>query len=94
MNAAWKKNERNTGMILISNGGENAHRVASPGGSMAIGTVDGVFLLESRSAQNWFLRGRALEGIFVSGLTQLEDGRLFAATHGCGVARSDDAGQS
>lgn len=94
MNAAWKKNERNTGMILISNGGENAHRVASPGGSMAIGTVDGVFLLESKSAQNWFLRGRALEGIFVSGLTQLEDGRLFAATHGCGIARSDDAGRS
>ena len=81
-------------MILISNGGENSCRVAQPGTAMAIGTVDGVFLLESKTAENWFLVHRALEGIFVSGLTQLESGALVAATHGCGVARSDDGGRS
>lgn len=79
-------------MILISNGGENAHRTAEPGHRMAIGTVDGVFVLERGSGDNWFLRNRALEGIFVSGLTRLEDGGLVAATHGCGLARSDDGG--
>lgn len=94
MNAQSRKNDGNDKMILISNGGENAMRSPSPGTSMAIGTVDGVFILESRTSENWFLRHRALEGIFVSALTQLECGALIAATHGCGIARSDDEGRS
>jgi len=35
-----------------------------------------------------------LEGIFVSGLTKLSSGALIAATRGCGIARSDDGGQT
>jgi photosystem II stability/assembly factor-like uncharacterized protein len=78
-------------MILLSNGGTNAHRSRAPSDTMVIGTVDGIVLLE-RSAQGWKIRHRALGGCSVSAVTASEDGTLFAATHGFGAARSDDGG--
>jgi hypothetical protein len=38
------------------------------------------------------VKHRALQGVFVSAVTALEDGTLFAATRGVGVARSEDGG--
>jgi len=78
-------------MILLSNGGTNAHRSRAPSDTMVIGTVDGVVVLE-RSAAGWKIKHRALGGCSVSAVTASEDGTLYAATHGFGAARSDDGG--
>ena len=83
-------------MILVSNGGTNAHRSRAPSDTMVIGTVDGVVVLE-RAAQElqqhaWKIKHRALGGCSVSAVTASEDGTLFAATHGFGAARSEDGG--
>ena len=80
-------------MILLSNGGTNSHRSAAHSKTMLIGTVDGVVLLE-RGPQFWTIKHRALGGCSVSAVTASEDGALFAATHGFGVARSEDGGYS
>lgn len=78
-------------MILLSNGGSNIHRANAPSHTIVVGTVDGVALLE-RSDKGWSLKHKALAGCFVSAVTALDDGTLFAATHGVGVARSEDGG--
>jgi hypothetical protein len=57
-----------------------------------VGTVDGIAVFDRAGPKQWSLRGRALEGCFVSALTPLQDGALIAVTHGLGVARSDDGG--
>jgi hypothetical protein len=79
-------------MILLSNGGTNIQRAGSPSDTIVVGTVDGIALLR-RGAQGWSVAGRALEGCFVSAVTELH-GVLFAATHGIGVARSTDGGHT
>ena len=73
-------------MILISNGGSNIHRAQRPSDTIAVGTVDGVAVL-ARSGEGWAIKHRALAGCFVSAVTALDDGTLFAATHGVGVAQ-------
>jgi photosystem II stability/assembly factor-like uncharacterized protein len=80
-------------MILLSNGGTNSHRANVLSNTMVVGTVDGVALLE-RSAPGWTVKHRALQGCAVSAVTALDDGTLFAATHGVGVARSGDGGST
>lgn len=80
-------------MILLSNGGSNIHRANAPSHTIVVGTVDGVALLE-RSDKGWALKHKALAGCFVSAVTALDDGTLFAATHGVGVARSEDGGMT
>jgi photosystem II stability/assembly factor-like uncharacterized protein len=80
-------------MILLSNGGTNAHRSRAASDTMVIGTVDGVVLLE-RSAHGWTIKHRALGGCSVGAVTASEDGTLFAATHGFGAAKSDDGGMT
>jgi photosystem II stability/assembly factor-like uncharacterized protein len=78
-------------MILLSNGGTNAHRSRAASDTMVIGTVDGIVVLE-RSARGWKIKHRALGGCSVSAVTASEDGTLYAATHGFGAAKSDDGG--
>ncbi|HEY1979941.1 MAG TPA: hypothetical protein VGH13_07625 [Xanthobacteraceae bacterium] len=78
-------------MILLSNGGTNIQRSAAPSDTILIGTVDGIALL-ARTAQGWTVKHRAMRGVFVSGVTALDDGTLFASTRGVGMARSDDGG--
>ena len=80
-------------MILISNGGTNIQRASSSSDRVLVGTVDGVALL-AKSERGWTVKHRALQGCFVSAVTGLEDGALFAATRGVGVARSDDGGMT
>ncbi|MGY4596943.1 photosystem II stability/assembly factor-like uncharacterized protein [Bradyrhizobium sp. GM22.5] len=80
-------------MVLLSNGGENTFRSTSETTRLVVGTVDGIFVLE-RAANAWRLATRALEGCSVSAVTSLASGTLLAATHGLGVARSVDNGQS
>lgn len=80
-------------MILLSNGGTNIQRAAGPSQSIAVGTVDGVAIL-ARTDKGWAVTHRALQGVFVSAVTALPDGTLFAATRGIGMARSDDGGIS
>ena len=80
-------------MILISNGGSNIHRAQKRSDTIAVGTVDGVAVL-ARGADGWAIKHRALAGCFVSAVTALDDGTLFAATHGVGVARSEDGGMT
>src|SRR6478609_8969378 len=78
-------------MILLSNGGTNIQRAQAPSDAILVGTVDGVALL-GKSERGWAVRHRALQGVFVSGVTASEDGTLFASTRGVGIARSDDGG--
>ena len=80
-------------MILLSNGGTNTHRTKRPSDTIVIGTVDGVAVL-ARSGAGWTVKHKALQGCFVSAVTALDDGTLFAATHNIGVARSDDGGMT
>ena len=79
--------------VLMSNGGANTFCCSAPCDRLIVGTVDGVFVL-SRDEREWALTWRALEGISVSSLTQLASGTILAATHGVGVARSTDEGQT
>jgi photosystem II stability/assembly factor-like uncharacterized protein len=81
------------GMILISNGGSNIQRAAKGSDSMAVGTVDGVAVL-ARSGDGWVIKNRGLAGCFVSAVAALDDGTMFAATHGVGVAKSEDGGMT
>ena len=78
-------------MVLLSNAGTNWHRSKQRSDAMVIGTVDGIALLE-RAGGSWTVKHRALVGCSVSAVTALDDGTLFAATHGVGVARSEDGG--
>lgn len=80
-------------MILLSNGGHNTHRAEQRSDTIIVGTVDGVAVLK-RSEAGWSVAHRALAGCFVSAVTMAGDGTLFAATHGVGVARSRDGGQT
>jgi Sortilin, neurotensin receptor 3, len=80
-------------MILLSNGGDNTHRLDARPDAITIGTVDGVAMLR-RADAGWQLGHKALDGCFVSAVTQDAGGTLFAATHGIGVARSRDGGES
>ena len=59
---------------------------------MVVGTVEGIAVFDRTGPKQWALRCKALEGCFVSALTALQNGTLIAATHGLGVARSDDGG--
>src|SRR5689334_506518 len=78
-------------MILLSNGGTNIQRAQAPSDAILVGTVDGVALL-ARGERGWSVKHRALQGVFVSGVTALDDGTLFASTRGVGMARSQDGG--
>jgi hypothetical protein len=78
-------------MILLSNGGTNIQRARAPSDTILVGTVDGAVLL-GRGERGWTVKHRALQGVFVSGVTALDDGTLFASTRGVGMARSEDGG--
>ena len=78
-------------MILLSNGGNNIARAKAPSDTIVVGTVDGIALI-GKSERGWSVKHRALQGVFVSGVTALGDGTLFASTRGVGMARSDDGG--
>jgi hypothetical protein len=78
-------------MILLSNGGDNIQRAKVASDTIAIGTVDGIAVL-AKSERGWAQKHRALQGVFVSGVTALADGTLFASTRGVGMAKSDDGG--
>ena len=73
-------------MILLSNAGSciSTGNVASD--RMYVGTVDGVACLERADAL-WTSKKNSLAGVFVSALAATQNGTLFAATHGAGVAR-------
>src|SRR5438105_2843391 len=62
-------------MILLSNGGTNIQRAQASSDTMLVGTVDGVALL-GKTERGWTVKHRALQGIFVSGVTALEDGAI------------------
>jgi hypothetical protein len=78
-------------MILLSNGGTNIQRAGAASDTILVGTADGIALL-AKSERGWTVKHRALQGVFVSGVTALDDGTLFASTRGVGMARSDDGG--
>jgi hypothetical protein len=78
-------------MILLSNGGTNIQRAKTASDTIVVGTVDGISLLQ-KTERGWTQKHRALQGVFVSGVTALEDGTLFASTRGVGIARSNDGG--
>lgn len=81
--------------ITLSNGGANCSRSTGVGARrLVVGTVDGIFVLSGERGGEWALEARALEGTFVSAVTQLGSGTLLAATHGLGVARSTDGGST
>ena len=80
-------------MILLSPGGDNARQSAESDNTLAIATTDGVFILRREDDGDWRVLNHALAGCFVSALTAIGDD-LFAATHGIGMARSRDGGQS
>lgn len=81
-------------MILLSPGGDTMHRAAQPETSLAVATVDGVFLLARDASGAWQTVHHALAGCFVAALTRAPGGALFAATHGVGMAKSEDDGRT
>jgi photosystem II stability/assembly factor-like uncharacterized protein len=87
------KEEQVDRIALLSNGGDNAAAAALPAGRLIVGTVDGVFVLDRRGPE-WAVVARGLEGSAVSAVTRLPGGTLLAATHGLGVARSTDDGET
>lgn len=80
-------------IVLVSNGGANTSRGEAAAARMIVGTVDGLFVL-TRTSGVWAVTGRALEGCSVSAVAELGSGTVVAATHGLGVARSVDRGES
>ncbi len=82
-----------SGCVLLSNGGANVFRGERACTRLIIGTVDGIFVL-TQDVNEWSISRRGLEGCFVSAVTRLESGTLLAATHGLGVARSIDDGET
>ncbi len=80
-------------MLSLSNGGANSFASSRPSNRLVIGTVDGVFMLD-RDTAGWRVSGRALEGCAVGAVAGLSSGTLLAATHGLGVGRSTDGGDS
>jgi photosystem II stability/assembly factor-like uncharacterized protein len=81
-------------IVLVSPGGDYAQRRTAACDTLIAGTTDGVYILQRTDKGEWVQTHRALQGCFVSALTAREDGVLFAATHGVGIARSDDNGQT
>jgi photosystem II stability/assembly factor-like uncharacterized protein len=81
-------------MILLSPGGDTVHRSARSETSVAVATVEGVFILEREADGSWRIAHHALAGCFVAALTRAPGGALYAATHGVGIARSDDNGRT
>ncbi len=79
--------------VVLSNGGASTFRNPESCDRLVVGTVDGIFVL-SRSNGEWSVTRRALEGIAVGALTLLDSGTILAATHGVGVARSTDGGET
>jgi photosystem II stability/assembly factor-like uncharacterized protein len=81
-------------LILLSAGGDTVQRQAAPCNTMLAGTTDGIHILERNHNGVWPVVHRALQGCNVSSVTASEDGTLYAATHGVGMARSDDSGKT
>jgi len=81
-------------LILLSAGGDYVQRQAAPCDTMLAGTTDGIYILERNDKGVWPVVHRALQGCNVSSVTASEDGTLYAATHGVGMARSDDGGRT
>ena len=81
-------------MILLSPGGDTTHRTTQSETTLAVATVDGVFLLARDGNASWQVVHHALAGCFVAALTRAPGGALFAATHGVGMTRSDDNGRT
>jgi photosystem II stability/assembly factor-like uncharacterized protein len=81
-------------MILLSPGGTTTQRRDKPSGTLLVGSTEGVFRFNRNAKGRWVLVGRALEGVFVSALSLDPGGRLYAATHGLGIAISDDEGRT
>ena len=79
--------------VLLSNGGCNCFSGDQQCDRLVVGTVDGIFVLTRREG-DWRIASRALEGCNVSSVTHLASGTLLAATHGLGVARSVDQGET
>lgn len=80
-------------MILLSSSGDNVQTSDDRSDTLIVGTVEGVFVLRRAVDGEWSIVGRGLEGCNVSALT-VDDRGVIAATHGVGLARSDDGGKS
>jgi hypothetical protein len=78
--------------VLLSPGGTSVFRHGKPRDFLAVGTADGVWLLQRAGDGEWSLIRKALAGTFVSALAVTADGGLIAGTHHFGIARSDDGG--
>jgi photosystem II stability/assembly factor-like uncharacterized protein len=81
-------------IVLLSPGGDYTHRWSGAAQTLIAGTTDGIFILQRSERAEWAVVHRALQGCFVSAVTASETGTLFAATHGVGMARSDDHGRT
>lgn len=79
-------------MILLSSGGASTQRRATRSDELLVGSTEGVYRFRRGARGDWRLEGHALEGVSVSALAADEGGRIYAATHGLGMAVSDDGG--
>jgi photosystem II stability/assembly factor-like uncharacterized protein len=80
-------------LILISNGGDNTSISDRRSDTIIVGTVDGLAIV-ARSGEQWTVADRVLRGCNFSAVTRSPNGTLFAASHGVGVARSQDSGKT
>ena len=53
-------------MILLSPGGDNVQRITPNDNTLAVGTTDGVFILQRDAAGDWQVAHHALAGCFVA----------------------------
>ncbi len=82
-------------MILLSNGGSNVFRQDGPADRLIVGTADGLFTLtRSNPDRGWRVAHQAMVGAHFGAVTQFASGTLIAASHGLGVARSTNGGES
>lgn len=81
-------------MILLSPGGAGVERHAAPSDRLAVASADGIWFLRRAADGDFSLERKEFAGTFVSALARTRDGALIAATHGFGLARSEDEGKT
>ena len=82
------------GVLCVSPNGADFSCDRTPASRLAVGTIDGVLLLE-RAGTTWSLSDHTLRGVHVGSLLQEESsGILFAGAHSGGLYASLDAGRT
>jgi photosystem II stability/assembly factor-like uncharacterized protein len=82
-------------IVCLSPNGVDQYRLEGPPDTVFVATLTGVVRLDRRSASAWSASRVGLDGIHIEALMrEPRGGALFAGTHGSGLQRSLDNGDS